>query len=75
MSKKYTVTVQPRARRDAVAALDADQLKVQTTKPAVDGAANTSVIKLLAAYLGVKKSQILIISGEKSRQKTVLVTD
>jgi len=74
MQTLYQVTVQPRARRDAVIPLGERAYKVTTTKPALEGSANTAVIKLLAAHLGVKKSQLFIKSGEKSRHKVIMVT-
>jgi uncharacterized protein YggU (UPF0235/DUF167 family) len=39
----------------------------------VEGAANEACIKLLAEELGLKKSQLEIFSGSKSRRKTVMV--
>jgi uncharacterized protein YggU (UPF0235/DUF167 family) len=39
----------------------------------VEGAANEACIKLLARELGLKKSQMVIFSGLKSRKKTVTV--
>lgn len=41
-----------------------------TTKP-VDGKANAALIKMLADYFDVSKSQISIIKGEKNRNKLV----
>lgn len=49
-------------------------LKVYLTKPAHDGLANQQLINLLAEYLKVKKYQISIIKGEKSRDKLIKVT-
>ncbi len=46
-------------------------LKVYLTKPAQDGLANKQLIELLADYLNIKKHQIRIIKGEKSRDKLV----
>ena len=68
----FDITVTPRASR---AGIDAQQeaLKVKVTALPVDGAANEACIKLLAKELGLKKSQITILAGHKSRRKTVLV--
>ena len=43
------------------------------TAPPVEGAANEACIRLLADELKLKKSQLEIFSGYKSRKKTVLV--
>ena len=39
----------------------------------MDGAANSHVIEFFAKKLGVQKSKITIVSGEKSRHKTLRV--
>ena len=45
--------------------------KVYLTAPALEGKANKALIEYLADYFRVKKSQIEIIKGLKSRNKTV----
>jgi uncharacterized protein (TIGR00251 family) len=46
-------------------------LKVHLTKPAVDGLANSQLIVLLSKHFKIKKYQINIKSGLKSRNKLV----
>lgn len=41
-----------------------------TTKP-IDGQANIALIKLLADYFSIPKSQISIIKGERAKNKVV----
>lgn len=48
-------------------------LKVYLTKPAQDNLANSQLIEVLSDYLHIKKYQIRIIKGEKSRDKLVEV--
>jgi uncharacterized protein (TIGR00251 family) len=50
-----------------------DTLKVYLTKPAQDGLANKQLIDLLSEYFKVKKYQIRIIRGEKSRNKVIQI--
>ncbi|MCX5701068.1 MAG: DUF167 domain-containing protein [Candidatus Omnitrophica bacterium] len=50
---------------------EAGVLKVYLTKPAQDGLANNQLIDLLSKHLKVKKYQISIIKGNKSRNKKV----
>ena len=47
--------------------------KVYITAPAVDGKANKALIDVLAEYFQVRKSQIEIIKGLKSRHKTISI--
>jgi uncharacterized protein len=48
-------------------------LKVRVAAPAVEGAANTALIRLLADELGLAVRDVRIVAGAKSRQKLVLV--
>lgn len=48
-------------------------LKVRLTAAPTDGKANTALLKLLAKEWDVPKSALLIVSGEKSRYKTVTI--
>jgi len=50
-----------------------DYLKVYLTKPAQNGLANTQLIALLAEYLNIKKYQVKIIKGKRSRDKLVKI--
>lgn len=50
------------------------QIKVYLTAPPIDGRANKALIEILAEYFKVKKNQITIIRGEKSRDKIIEVS-
>ena len=45
--------------------------KVYLTAPAIEGKANKALIGFLAESFHVKKKQIVILQGEKSRNKIV----
>jgi uncharacterized protein YggU (UPF0235/DUF167 family) len=49
-------------------------LHVRLTAPPVEGAANAACRDFLAEWLGIKRSQIELISGEKSREKRFRVS-
>ena len=49
------------------------RVKVYLTAPAVDGKANKALILFLAEHFGVRKSQVEIIKGLKSREKVVKI--
>jgi uncharacterized protein (TIGR00251 family) len=69
----FRVRVQPRASRSAVTGLAGNALKVALTSPPVEGAANAACAELFAALCGVAKSRVSIVTGLKSRDKTVRV--
>lgn len=66
------IKVYPNARKSLVKE-DQGTLKVYVQAPAEDGRANEAAIALLADYFNVKKRQIQIIKGLKSRVKTVTI--
>jgi len=70
----FSVRVQPRAKRNAVAGFVNGALKVCVTAPPADGRANEAVIKMLAEVLGVKRRQVQIVTGATNRDKVVRVT-
>jgi uncharacterized protein (TIGR00251 family) len=69
----FDIHVIPHASRAQIAGAQDGALKVRVTAPPVEGAANEACIKLLAGELRLKKSQLEIFSGAKSRKKTVMV--
>ncbi len=71
---KFPIYVQPKASRNEICGLNGSELKVRLTSPPVDGAANKLCQEFLAKLFRVAKSNVRIISGEKSRHKTVAVT-
>jgi uncharacterized protein len=71
----FQVQVVPRASRAEIAGIQEGALKIKITALPVDGAANEACIKLLAKTFALRKSQMEIFIGAKSRKKTVLVKD
>ncbi len=61
----------PKNRRDALDGVHDGRLHIKLTAPAVDGKANAAMVSFLARLLGVKKTQVLLVTGEKARQKIV----
>ncbi len=64
-----TVRVIPRSRRDEVGGERDGRLLVRTTAAPVDGAANEAVRRLLAAHFGVSRRQVVLVTGDRSRDK------
>ncbi len=67
------VRVQPGARKAGVLGERAGALKLAVTAPPEDGRANQAVTELLRDVLGVKRSQVELISGATSRDKRFLI--
>ncbi len=69
----FEIKVVPGASRAQIAGFQEGVLKLKVTAQPVEGAANLACIKLMAELLKLKKSQIEIFAGAKSRCKTILV--
>lgn len=74
MTRHLNVRVTPQADTNAVEDAGDGILKVMTTKPAADGAANEAVIKLVRDYLGTDVS-VRIVSGHKQTNKILAIAD
>ena len=68
------VHVQPRASRSEVIGWREDALAIRLTAPPVEGAANKACRDFLAQWLGVKRADVELVSGEKSREKRFRIT-
>ncbi|HUH06504.1 MAG TPA: DUF167 domain-containing protein [Egibacteraceae bacterium] len=67
------VRLVPRASSTKLAGMDADRVKLRVSAPPVDGRANAEALEHLGHVLGVRARDVVLISGERSRSKTVLV--
>ena len=67
------VRAHPGARRNEIRGVQDGMLKVSVTQAPEKGKANKALIQLLSKSLGLKKSQIELLSGETSHQKRFLV--
>ncbi len=67
------VRAQPGARKNAVTGVHDGRLKVAVTQAAEKGKANAALVKVLAAALGIKKSQIELVGGQTSPLKVFLI--
>lgn len=67
------VRAHPGARRNEIRGQQDGMLKVSVTQAPEKGKANKALIGVLAKGLGLRKSQIELISGETSSRKRFLV--
>jgi uncharacterized protein (TIGR00251 family) len=59
--------------RDELGGKRGNVLLVRVTAPALDGRANQAVRRLLAKRLGVATSRVVIVRGQRSRDKVIEV--
>jgi uncharacterized protein (TIGR00251 family) len=67
------VRAQPGARKAIVLGEQAGALKLAVTAPPEDGRANKALTELLREVLGLKRSQVELLSGATSREKRFLI--
>jgi len=72
-SVRFAVRLTPRSAVERVDDVVDGVLKVRVMAPAVDGAANVALVRLLADELGVARRDLQIVAGGTSRQKLVVV--
>ena len=75
-TQPLVVRVTPNARKSEILGWGADEkgrpvLMIKLAAPPVDGKANDELLRFLAKSLGCPRSQIQLVRGEGSRQKTV----
>ena len=74
MTRRVEIRVVPGAKKNAIKE-ENGQMKVYLTAPPVEGKANDALVDFLAEHFGVRKSQVEIIKGLKSRHKTITIGD
>ncbi len=72
---KFKIFVQPGASQSEIVGDYDGLLKIKIKAPPVDGEANKEVIRFVAELLGVPKNRVKLVSGEKSRRKTLEIPD
>ncbi|HET9435912.1 MAG TPA: DUF167 family protein [Candidatus Limnocylindrales bacterium] len=68
---RVPVRVTPRGGRDAIDGVRDGQLLVRVAAAPADGAANESVLRLLAHAAGVPRGAARLVSGATGRRKVV----
>ncbi len=69
------VRAQPGAKKNAVLGEQAGALKVAVTAPPEDGRANAALLEVIRDWLGVKRSQVELLSGASNRNKVFLIRE
>jgi uncharacterized protein len=72
---RVDIRVKPGARKEAVGGTHGGALVVAVQAPPVDGKANDAVRLALARAFGVRKQDVVIVAGERSRDKVVELPD
>ena len=74
IEKIYKIKVIPNSKINKIVEQKHDFLKIKLTAPAREGKANKALITFLSQEFKIAKSEIRIIKGEKSREKTIKIS-
>jgi len=72
---KVKIIAHPNSKKPRIEKDLLETVHVYVNKPPLEGKANNAVKEALAEYFGVKKSSVLLISGEKSKNKVFEIID
>ena len=67
------IKVIPGSSVNKIAGVEGEQIKLKIAAPPEKGKANKEVISFLAGILGLRRKDVVIESGEKSRVKLVRI--
>lgn len=67
------VRAQPGARKAGLQGEQNGALKIAVNAPPEDGRANKAIVELVRDLLDLKRSQVELLSGDKSRDKRLLI--
>jgi uncharacterized protein YggU (UPF0235/DUF167 family) len=74
ISARFAVRLMPRGGSDRVDGVsDEGVLQARVSAPAVGGAANAALVRLLADELDVSKTSVRLVAGATGRQKLIVV--
>lgn len=72
-SLQIKILAKPGAKLNQITETSPEGVGVQIAAPPVEGEANTELVKYLSKVLGVRKSDVSLDRGSKSRNKVILV--
>ncbi|CAI2382946.1 unnamed protein product [Moneuplotes crassus] len=68
-----TVHAKPNSKNDSIIEIDDECVNLSITAPPKDGKANGNICEFLAETLGIKKRQVEIAKGGKSKNKVAII--
>lgn len=69
------INAKPGAKNNNITDISSDGIGVQINAPPTDGEANAELIKYLSKVLGLRKSDLTLDRGSRSRNKILIVHD
>lgn len=70
---RVSILAKPGAKFSAITAISEEGVGVSIAAPPVDGEANTELIRFMAQQLGVRRSDLSLDTGARSRNKVLSI--
>lgn len=67
------ISVIPNSSKSFIVGVLDGILKIKLNSPPIEGKANKEVIEFLSSLLGIPKTKISILNGDKNKLKTLLI--
>ncbi|XP_054278827.1 UPF0235 protein C15orf40 homolog [Macrosteles quadrilineatus] len=67
------ILAKPGAKTNNITDIGEEAVGVQISAPPVEGEANTELVRYMSGVLGLRKSDVTLDKGSRSRQKTILL--
>lgn len=71
---KILILAKPGAKQNNITNVSEEGIGVQINAPPVEGQANTELVKYMSKCLGLRKSDVCLAQGSKSRHKTLTIS-
>lgn len=68
------ILAKPGAKQNGITDITAEGVGVQISAPPSDGEANAELVKYLSKVLGLRKSDVSLDKGSRSRNKIILIS-
>jgi uncharacterized protein (TIGR00251 family) len=68
-----SVRAKPTGKVNRIISIDGDYVEIELSAKPQNGEANCELIEYLSNFLKIKKNEIKLISGEKNRNKLILI--
>ena len=72
---RITIHVKLNKSKEGVEKISASEFVVYTKRPAVEGKANDDIIKQIAKFFKVLKSEVSIVRGTRTKKKVIEIRD
>lgn len=69
------VKIIPKSATNVIVGWENEELKIRIAAPPEKGKANQALIKFLAKFLGLTQAQVVLLSGDTSRHKKILLVN